>query len=123
MRFYVIPRQLSFRIPRAEYREGQGLFSTTSHTAELLRNPRPPHATSTTRQESHDGLHPVSHMFGSELWWKGDHVPGTIGQAGGLQLLVIQEARATTDYYRTTNLGALSMESVLRAAKTQLENR
>jgi len=62
-------------------------------------------------------------MFGSELWWKGDHVRGTMGQANELQLLVNQEARATTGCFRTTNLGALSMESGLRAATAQLENR
>jgi len=50
-------------------------------------------------------------MFGAELWGKGDHVQGTIGRADELQLLVIQEARATTGCFRTTNLGALSMES------------
>jgi len=37
--------------------------------------------------------------------------------------LVNQEARATTGCFRTTNLGALSMESGLSAATTQLENR
>jgi len=62
-------------------------------------------------------------MFGSELWWKGGHVPGIVGRADELQLLVNQEARATTGCFRTTNLGALSMESGLRAATTQLENR
>jgi len=62
-------------------------------------------------------------MFGSELSWKGGHVRGTIGQADELQLLANQEARATTGYFRTTNPGALSMESGLRAATTQLENR
>jgi len=62
-------------------------------------------------------------MFGSELWWKGDHVRGTIGQADEVQLLVNQEAWATTGCFRTTNLGALSMESGLRAAVMQLENR
>jgi len=35
-------------------------------------------------------------MFGAELWLTGDHVRGTIGQANELQLLVNQEARATT---------------------------
>ena len=34
-------------------------------------------------------------MFGSELWWKGDHTLGTIGQSNELQLLVNREARAT----------------------------
>ena len=62
-------------------------------------------------------------MFGSELWWKGDHVRGTIGQANEIQLLVNQESRATTGCFRTTNLGVLSMESGLRPAATQLENR
>jgi len=38
-------------------------------------------------------------------------------------LLVNQEARATTGCFLTTNLGALSMESGLRAATTQLENK
>jgi len=62
-------------------------------------------------------------MFGSELWWKGDHVRGTIGQADELQQLANQEARATTGCFRTTNLGALSMDSGLRSATAQLENR
>ena len=62
-------------------------------------------------------------MFGSELWWKGDHVWETMGQPNELQLLVNQEARATTGCFWTTNLGACSMESDLRAATTQLENR
>jgi len=62
-------------------------------------------------------------MFGSELWWKGDHIWGTMGQASELQLLVNQETQATTGCFRTTNLGALSMESGLWAATTQLGNR
>jgi len=62
-------------------------------------------------------------MFGLELWWKGDYVPGSIGRVAEMQLLVNQEARATTGCFRTTNLGALSMESGLRAAAAQLENR
>ena len=62
-------------------------------------------------------------MFGSELWWKGDQVRGTMGQVDELQLLANQKARTTTGCFRTTNLGALSMESGLRAATTQLENR
>jgi len=41
-------------------------------------------------------------MFGSELWWKGDHVTGTKGRAEELQLLINQEARATTGWFRTT---------------------
>ena len=62
-------------------------------------------------------------MFGAELWWKGDRVQGTIGRADELQRLINQEARATTGCFRTTNRGALSMESGLRAATAQLENR
>ena len=62
-------------------------------------------------------------MFGSELWWKGDYVQGTIGRGEQLQRLVNHEARATTGCFRTTNQGALSMESGLRAATAQLENR
>jgi len=44
------------------------------------------------------------------------------GQANELQLLGKQEACATIDCFRKTNLGALSMESGLRAAIAQLEN-
>jgi len=62
-------------------------------------------------------------MFGSELRWKGDHTTYTKGRPEELQLLVNQEARATTGYSQTTTLGALSMESGLRAATMQLENR
>ena len=62
-------------------------------------------------------------MFGAELWWKGDYVQGSIGRGEELQRLVNQEARATTGCFRTTNRGALSMESGLRAATAQLENR
>ena len=63
--------------------------------------------------------------FGLELWWKGYHVRGTIGQANDLRLvlLVNQEAGGTTGCFRTTNLGVLSMESGLRLAAEQLENR
>jgi len=62
-------------------------------------------------------------MFGAELWWKGEGARGTVGRADDLQLLVNQQARATTGAFRTTNLGALSMESGLRPATNQLENR
>ena len=61
-------------------------------------------------------------MFESELWWKGDHVRGTIGQAAELQLLVNQEARLTTGCFRTTNLEVLSVREGLRPAAAQLEN-
>jgi len=62
-------------------------------------------------------------MFGAELWWKGDYLQGTIGRAEELQRLVNQQARATTGCFRTTNRGALSMESGLRAATARLGNR
>ena len=39
-----------------------------------------------------------------------------------IQLLVNQEARATTGSFRTTNLEGRSMESGLRPAAAQLEN-
>jgi len=58
-------------------------------------------------------------MFGAELWWKGDYATGTQGRAGEIQRLINQEARATTGCFRTTNLGALSMESGLQAATAQ----
>jgi len=38
---------------------------------------------------------------------KGDHTYGTIGQANELQLLVNQEARATTGCFRTTKLSGV----------------
>ena len=62
-------------------------------------------------------------MFGAELWWKGDHVTGTMGRAQELQRLINQQAQATMGCFRTTNLGALRMEASLRAATAQLENR
>jgi hypothetical protein len=62
-------------------------------------------------------------MFGSELWWKGEGVEGTIGRAEELQTVVNKQARAVTRCFQTTNLGALAMESGLRPATAQLENR
>jgi len=62
-------------------------------------------------------------MFGSELWCKGDKVAGTIGRAEELQTLVNKQARAVTGCFQTTNMGALAMESGLRPAAAQLENR
>jgi len=62
-------------------------------------------------------------MFGAELWWKGGNVRGMTGRAEELQRLVNQQSWATTGAFRTTNLGALSMESGLRPAANQLENR
>lgn len=44
-------------------------------------------------------------MFGSELWWKGNQVHGTIGRAADLQTPVNHEARATLGAFRSTNLG------------------
>jgi ribonuclease HI len=61
-------------------------------------------------------------MFGAELWWKGEQ-GGTSGLAKELQVLVNQEARATTGCFRRTNQGALAMEAGLRPASAQLENR
>ena len=46
-----------------------------------------------------------------------------MGQANELQLLVNQEARATSGCFWATNPGALSVESGLQAATAQLENR
>jgi len=68
-------------------------------------------------------LHPVSRHVRLGAVVEGRPSPGTIGQANGLQLLVNQEARATTGCFRTTNLGALTMESGLMPAAAQLENR
>ena len=62
-------------------------------------------------------------MLGSELWWKGGNIQGTTGQVDELQLFINHQARAMTGCFRTTNLGALSMESGLRPATNQLENR
>ena len=61
-------------------------------------------------------------MYGAELWWKGEG-GGTDGRAKELQVLINREARATTGCFRTTNQGALAMESGLRPAVNQLENR
>jgi hypothetical protein len=58
-------------------------------------------------------------MFGSELWWKGDGVEKKREQE--LQVVVNKQARAVTGCCRTTNLGALAMESGLRPATAQLE--
>jgi ribonuclease HI len=62
-------------------------------------------------------------MFGAELWWKGDGVQGTIERGKELQILVNKQARAVTGCFGSTNLGALAMESGLRPAIAQLENR
>jgi hypothetical protein len=62
-------------------------------------------------------------MFGAELWWKGDKVLGTMERGKELQLLVNKQARAVTGCFGSTNLGVLTMESGLRPASAQLENR
>jgi len=62
-------------------------------------------------------------MFESELWCKGDRVDSTIGRAKELQKEVNKQARAVTGCFRTTNCRALAMESGLRPATAQLENR
>jgi len=61
-------------------------------------------------------------MFGSELWWKGDRVDGIIGRAEELQKEVNKQAQETTGCFRTTNHGALAMESGLRPETAQLKN-
>jgi len=55
------------------------------------------------QQQGHDGIIQSVAMFGSELLWKRDHVRGAMDEEN--------------------NLGAISMESGLRAATAQLENR
>jgi hypothetical protein len=62
-------------------------------------------------------------MFGAELWWRGDTTGGTKGRAEELQKMFNQQARAVTGCFQKTNLGALAMESGLRPATAQLENR
>jgi hypothetical protein len=65
----------------------------------------------------------ASGEYGAELWWKGEDTRGTGGRAEDLQKLVNQKARTVTGCLRTTNLGALMMESEPRPATAQLENR
>jgi len=62
-------------------------------------------------------------LFGSELWWKGENAHGMVGRLEAAQKLVNQEARSTMGAFRTTNQGALSLESGLKPAATQLDNR
>ena len=52
-------------------------------------------------------------LYGSELWWKGEDVHGTIGKANDLQKLVNQQARAVTGSIRSMNQGELMLESGL----------
>jgi hypothetical protein len=62
-------------------------------------------------------------MFGAELWWKGDGVMGTKERATELQTLVNKQARAVTGCFGMTNMGAPAVESGVRPAAAQLENR
>jgi hypothetical protein len=62
-------------------------------------------------------------MFGSELWFMGDRVEGTIRREQELQVVVNKQVRAVTSCFGTTNLGALAVQSGLRPATAQLENR
>jgi len=62
-------------------------------------------------------------LYGSELWWKGEAVRGTIGMANDLQKLVNQQARNVTGCFRSTNQGELMLESGLRCATSLLNNR
>lgn len=62
-------------------------------------------------------------MFGPQLWWKGDQTRGKMGRADVVQLPGNQQLRATVGYFRTPNLGALSIETRRRPAAAQLENR
>jgi len=66
-------------------------------------------------------------MFGSELWWIGDHTRGyrRLDKRASATYWSTKkrERRVTTGWFRTTNLGALLMESGPGAATTQLENR
>jgi ribonuclease HI len=63
------------------------------------------------------------HQHGLLLWWKGDKVQGTMERDEELQILVNKQARAVTGCFGSNNLGALAMESGLRPASAQLENR
>jgi len=46
-----------------------------------------------------------------------------VGRLDSAQKMVNQEARLTTGAFRTTNQGALSLESGIRPAAAQLDNR
>jgi len=61
-------------------------------------------------------------MYGAG-WWCGEGKQGMARGAAELQKLVNQEARTVTGCFRTTNRGALTMESSLRPAVSQPENR
>ena len=61
-------------------------------------------------------------LFGSELWWKGDNAQGTVGRQEDVQRTINQQARLTLGAFKTTNQGALSLESGLRPAAAQLDN-
>jgi len=61
-------------------------------------------------------------MFGAELWWKGEGVWRMVCRANNLQLLVNEQTRAITGAFRSTNQGALALESGLHPATAQLQN-
>jgi len=52
-------------------------------------------------------------LFGAELWWKGSDTYGSAGRQDNVQKVINQEARLTLGAFRTTNQGALSLESGL----------
>ena len=56
-------------------------------------------------------------------WWKGSDAYGSAGRQDNVQEVINQEARLTLGAFRTTNQGALSLESGLRPAAAQLDNR
>jgi len=62
-------------------------------------------------------------LFGAELWLKGSDAYGSAGRQDNVQKVINQEARLTLGAFRTTNQGALSLESGLRPAAAQLDNR
>ena len=67
-------------------------------------------------------VQPVA-LYGSELRWKLSRQSKGRADEIQIQVLVNEESRAVTGCFRTTNAGALSVESGLRPAAAQLENR
>ena len=51
--------------------------------------------------------------MGATLWWKGSDSYGSAGRQDNVQKVINQEARLTLGAFRTTNQGALSLESGL----------
>ena len=83
----------------------------------------PDGALSRQLQEGRDSMHPVSRHVRAGTVAEGGPRPGN--RRSGRRTAAAGQPRGTGDNRlpRTTNLGALSMESELRAATTQLENR